>query len=469
MANPFYYDSPAKPNDFVGRARLVATIADNLCSLESKSHGIVGGRRFGKSSVLAALQRDLEQRLKTHLQQDFNVFPVSISLHKATSPMSANDMLGYLLHSIRQTTCGPKPPPPFRGGPLLDLGLPVYTGVSAPASFDDLESGIVDIIGGAYPVVGTLHLALLIDEVEAALDQPWTAGLFGNLRSLIYDSRVADYVRIVVAGSGRFLGSAEKGSPLLNVLEKWELEPLDAPAIRALTGKAQGLDGQVADEVLRQAGGHPFIAQYLLHHLWEIGNAQARQQDVLELADRFRDVDRANDVSLWWSSGLGQDGRLAYMALSQGSDWMSITEVRDAVADDEFQPARGLRALVCHGFAVHDGRWRKYSASGQLFRAWAEPLCQLLRQRMTQRAGMAVGQSLAPGAINTGGGAAVGGSATVGKDFIGRDQYINNYYLSGGAAQVALQADLAKSAKLRPIVEILEDALQPGRVQDAVL
>jgi len=370
MANPFYYDGPTKPQDFLGRTDLVRRLADNLCSGESKSHGIIGGRRFDKSSVLAALGHELEVRVHMARQDkdDLRVLPISLSLHQATQPASANDVLGFVLHSIRQACHGSKPAPPFTGGPLIDFDLPKYQDKVTPASFEELEAGVVDIISAAYKKLGLMHIALLIDEIEVALDRPWTASLFGNIRSLIYDSRVKDFMRIVVVGSGRFLSASATGSPLLNVLETWRLQSFDEPAMGTLLAKAQGMSAQTAEAVVRQSGGHPFIAQYLLSHICDQGLDRVTPNDVYKFADQFRDEDRMEDLDVWWSVGLGENGRLAYCALCSTSDWMSVADVRNSVSVPDFQAARGLQALIYHGVAIRDANGRRYRVSGDLFR-----------------------------------------------------------------------------------------------------
>jgi Effector-associated domain 7 len=448
MANPFYYDVPAKPGDFVGREILVRRISDNLCSNESRSHGVVGGRRFGKSSVLNAIYRELETRLIAAQADDLHVIPINISLHRVTQPVAANVVLGFLLHSVRDATHGRRLPPPFSSGPIIELGLPEYKNGPESCDFDNLENGLIELIATAYQHIGNLRVVLLIDEIETALDRPWTASLFGNMRSLIYDSKVKDFVRIVVAGSGRFLGASEKGSPLLNVLEKWQLEPLDRAAIRLIVLKAEGLSDAAADEIVNQSGGHPFIAQYLLYHLCNSDLESVTPDVVQSVVNRFCDVDRLEDLRLWWSIGLGEHGRLAYLALSStpSNEWMSIADVRNQIGLPDFEPARGLQSLVYHGFATHNGRG-KYQITGELFRTWAKTTCESIRRELRAA-------HFAP-SVTTGGGAAILGAATIGRDMIGRDYIINNYYAAGGIAETAIQTDLAKATKLRPILDIL--------------
>jgi len=53
MKNPFHFNRPTRPENFVGRQAIVEQIADDLCDWEGESYGIVGGRRFGKTSVLS--------------------------------------------------------------------------------------------------------------------------------------------------------------------------------------------------------------------------------------------------------------------------------------------------------------------------------------------------------------------------------------------------------------------------------
>jgi len=62
--NPFRFNRPVSPDLFLGRTCLVQEMITDLADYQGDSHGIISGRRFGKSSVLL--------RLREHLLKDLD-------------------------------------------------------------------------------------------------------------------------------------------------------------------------------------------------------------------------------------------------------------------------------------------------------------------------------------------------------------------------------------------------------------
>ena len=203
---------PTRAEEFVGRHSIVEEVAVELCSLSGRnSYGIVAGRRAGKSSLLIALEDNLLKRLKTAENMDLHVLPILFSL-KNLQFDNPTDIFGFALHKLRIATSGAKKAPPFSGQPTV-LNGPLYSEHNAkPAILQDLEAAIEQVITTAYTSLGLARVVFLIDEMDEVLEMPWTSTLFGNLRSVIYDGPVRDFVRLVVAGSGRYLEVDEKTS-----------------------------------------------------------------------------------------------------------------------------------------------------------------------------------------------------------------------------------------------------------------
>ena len=158
-----------------------------------------------------------------------------------------------------------------------------------------------------------LRLILLLDEVESVIPHPWSQSLFNQLRSLIYDSPLADTVKLVLTGSAQVVQVREEGSPLLNAVKIVHLEPLPQSSVCELATRGGRLDTQVAEAVFLQSGGHPFIAQYLLHYLWAMGFHEATVPDTERFARQMRQI-RSGDFHDWWMS-VGDGGRQAYVTL----------------------------------------------------------------------------------------------------------------------------------------------------------
>jgi hypothetical protein len=146
------------------------------------------------------------------------------------------------------------------------------------------------------------------------------------------------------------------------------LEALEEKDILKIINLASDVPADVAKAVLEQCGGHPFLAQYLMHHLWEYGTSKATEATVATLANRFIS-ERYTDLKKW-QLDIGTPGQLAYRVLAEANSWLTLAQVRRLVNTPEFDIQRWLTTLCYHGFAIHDDNWSSYHVSGELFKEW---------------------------------------------------------------------------------------------------
>lgn len=371
--NPFRFNQPTPPDRFVGRREIVARIARDLYDLSGDSYAVVGGKRFGKSSLLRVLEDELVQYLtgtKLISAEDKDVdivLPVSISLKALEQRTSYSDVLGIMRHRLKKATSGVKSP--LFKEPLLEL-FPEYTApTSSPASFGELQLAIRKVVEAAFEDYGLVRVVFLTDEMDEIVGYEWTDEALGKLRSLVYDSSVRRYVRLILAGSGGYLRVDEKGSPLFNAVTGVFLESFSQQGIQELLNQAEGIKRDVASEVVRQAGGNPFILQYLLHYLCKEGFASVTLETVRAKVRHFKH-NRLEDLDGWWLA-IGEEGQQIYHLLAQSKAWMTHSDLRKAASDPNLQVERGLKTLCYHGIVSHDGTYNKYRVSGKLFQDWA--------------------------------------------------------------------------------------------------
>jgi hypothetical protein len=371
--NPFRFNKPTPPDRFFGRRDIVVKIARDLYNISGDSYAVVGGKRFGKSSLLLALEDDLLKCLAgTELinieDKDFDaVVPVFVSLKALEQHTSYSDVLGMMRHKLKMATSGSKSS--LFKEPLLELFPEYAETTSSPASLGELEAEIRKVIETAFEVMGLVRIVFLIDEMDEIVDCEWTDDVFGKLRSLIYDSSVRNYVRLILAGSGGYLRVDEKGSPLFNAVTGAFLEPFSQAGIQELLDQVESISPDVVSEVVKQAGGNPFILQYLLHYLFEEGFAFTNPDTVRAKVRHFKHH-RLEDLEGWWMA-IGKEGRYIYYLLAQARDWMTHSDLREAASDPDLELGRGLKTLCYHGIVSHDGTYQKYRVSGSLFQDWA--------------------------------------------------------------------------------------------------
>ena len=160
-----------------------------------------------------------------------------------------------------------------------------------------------------------------------------------------------------------------QGSPLLNAVKLKHLEVLPKTSIVELIQRGNSLPDVVMNAICQECGGHPFIAQYILAGLWQLGKVDVTQNHVDEISHQMR-LERNADFSDWWHS-LGDSGQRAYSVLSDTKDNEAHeTELLRELQGTEQLPSEGLSALCYHGLVVYDRNARSYRVTAATFQKW---------------------------------------------------------------------------------------------------
>jgi len=370
--NPFHYLLPVSPEDFVGRWPLVKSIAQDLTLNDGDSHAIIAGRRCGKSSILNAIVYQLHMP-ETKDKGYWITLPISFDFKSgADSFKSVEAIYVHLLRDIyRRVVVGTSPQLIEAWPETIRLVASQFLNLTEEKAISmyDFEEALGYIFKQLDIADQRVRLVLFLDEIDDALERPWTQALFSQLRFLIYSSENRSRIKLVVTGSSRFLSQVStSGSPLWNVLKTHYLDPFDETGFEELTAKANDLPKEAETEIWLQSGGHPFLAQYLLHHLWDEGISQATSRSVEELAARFL-AEQVNDIE-GWARAIDVGGLEAYRILASINDWVSEHEILRAIDKPSINVKRGLMALCYHGFVLHDRGWSNYRRFGNMFKKW---------------------------------------------------------------------------------------------------
>lgn len=367
--NPFYYNPPVQPSDFVGRWDQVDTIVRLLTASRAASCAIIGSKRFGKSSALRAIEYRLLNRWQNLKSGERHVLPCVVDFKRCKNE---NEETVYA--SILRALYGELARKKELVFPLTDTDLHTLVKDKPKAvSFDDFEETLGNLCLTIENCVGSFRLILLLDEGEFVITHPWSETLFSNLRSMIYDGPYTDQIQLVLTGSTRVIQVREKGSPLLNAVDLFFLQALPSQAIQELIERAGKVPEEMCPIIQAKSGGHPFVAQYLLHHLWEADVKQATGDLIEQISTKLRQT-RGLDMQGWWEA-VGESGKRAYALLVQEDTWPESEWVHENTLLEKLQGTtqpldQALTGLCYHGLAIRDESLQRYRAVNTLFRDW---------------------------------------------------------------------------------------------------
>lgn len=361
--NPFNYTMPVSPVNLVGRWNLIHEICADLSNQgNANSWAIIGGRRFGKSSLLQAIAAHLtEQNSKLDVG---NVFPIVINLARCTNK-TKEDIFFCILKEIQSTL--------EKDLSLADcISSSHLTGLT-PSSMSEydyhkFEKVLVDMVRRLENIFGLVRMVLLLDEVENIVDSNWSEELFNQLRSLITDSCLKKIVKLVLTGSTRVVNLRQACSPLFNSVILRYLESIPSTDIEELIARAGAVPMTAREAIQQQCGGHPFIAQFLLHYLWKQDPSKATSVQISRLARAMRQ-ERSGDFYGWWNA-ISESGRLAYPLLIEAQDWINERSLLTRIRNHTPPLDQGLSALCYHGLIVRNADGDQYRMAGTLFRDW---------------------------------------------------------------------------------------------------
>jgi len=362
--NPFYYTLPVQPSDFIGRWPLVKKISADLCGPRADSWAIIGGRRFGKSSVLKAIELQLIKQLVNCSKGDRHIFPLIVDI-KGSATETERNVYGRIVKLLYKL---------FHRRDIFEVDLPAVcfgnVGKSEVISFFQLEDVLENLIDYFEKEFGPLRLVLLLDELETITPFRWCETLFNNLRALIYDGPLSNSVKLVLTGSTRVIQVRHTGSPLLNMVKIEHIKSFSSTDMEKLITRDGTISKEVGRAVKDQSGGHPFIAQYLLHHLWKknTGLKNTTLVQVEQIAKKMRQA-RTTDLRGWWEA-IGEGGQRAYAVLTKANKWIEEQTLLTQIRSITQQPDLEIEALCYHGLVKYDPSGQQYRAVGKLFHDW---------------------------------------------------------------------------------------------------
>jgi hypothetical protein len=358
QTNPYNFTRPVTdPRKFFGRSWLVDKIVNGLTSGNACSYAIYGGRRSGKTSLMRMVERRLNDRL------DNGLLPIVLPLYmdlQFDPPSSTADFFQRLIHRLIE----------WQSSVVGSLdSLPAIRPADPAPSFAE---AFKELYHRAQPVVGSLRLALLVDESEHLHRPQWAYGLEDNLRALLSNvPGVSGHLGLVMTGGVDFyndMAVKTEGSPLRNVLdEEILLSPCSETDMIQMASKPteEKLPENAVYEVCQQAGGHFFLGQFILRYLWDEGLENVDAELVNEIAISFSEKRRDYES---WVEAIGIDGVRVYQYLATNEGKHSRQKINATLKMNLLEIRRALDKLYFHNLICCDGN--QYTYRGEMFRHW---------------------------------------------------------------------------------------------------
>jgi len=364
MHNPYNYHVAVRDDAmFFGREKMLTRLISGLSAPVPLSAAIFGGRRSGKTSLLSKLGRMLGGDARAAGGRRF--IPCSLDLQRGRPLTCSDDFFLWVLEELGETLELQRG---LERGVLVDALQTCYRSEAARGPVDAFVRAFrsLDIQGER------IRLVILVDEAEGILTVEWGDDLRPNLRALLSNSPIVEDVALIMAGSTQmYTKVTEHDSPLENILDRYPLPTLSREATLALAREPNEgrLSMEAAEEVWRQTGGHPCMAQYILHELWgDLGDATV--EDVQDVAETFDDRTRHFAT---WTGTLGATGNDIYRFLTEQSTSVTYSAIRQRFSEMASTLLQStLDALYYHGL-IHchgRGRGRKYQIAGRMYRDW---------------------------------------------------------------------------------------------------
>lgn len=357
--NPYNYNLPVSPDMFYGRNENVETLINQLTAVPGDSIALIGGRRMGKTSILEALMRHLDD---LQIEPKNKLIPISIFLDFSGEGVeSPHDFFNRIIEEMEYKLFDViEPDNSINFARIMEKAPP------GPAFRRLLESWGRAVL---HKRSIRLRFILLLDECEQIVEQTWVTDLYGALRYLLVGQSTRPLMKVVMTGSHRFLTQVRQtGSPLRNILQYHRLQAFDEDSTRALITEPTEtkLDETIVAAILSESGGHPFLAQYLMHNACEQDLSTIKVEDLRCFADEF--PQGRSDFSDWLN-GLGASGLLAYKTLAQAQDPKQEADIRRLLPVVPPDIGQALDALCYHGLVIHD-QTGVYRISANMFLRW---------------------------------------------------------------------------------------------------
>lgn len=340
------YNCTKPGNLFVGYERLLQQLLNGFRN--DNSFALIGGRRCGKTSLLFQLQKELQKA-------DFE--PLRLLPKYLDIQGVGKVTCEILFKTVYSLTVEDTEAEPWQPGnseePYQDFLRYMYKA----KPFLDKKYGSDWVV------------ALLVDELDAAVNLLPDDQFFQNLRNLLMASTFHRHFRLVASGVNNLSKLISSGSSPLNNLRVKYLNTLTLKQAMQLLyfGFPEDFDDDLEQMLFRITGCHPYLLQGLLEKLWN--SKKNLDKNYLKLCVREFLLEH-NDFQRWLAA-FGPAEHAVYQILSKTPDgYMHLRDIRTNL-ESTLKPQldNALQTLSYHG-VIDDSEPDEPQIAGTMFRDW---------------------------------------------------------------------------------------------------
>lgn len=349
MENPFKFGTIVEEEYFTDRVKEVAYIRQFL---DSPNHLVlISPRRFGKSSVVAKVLRQIDRKsLTVNMQNVTSVSDLSAKLLRQFFKIHPLERVRHLVSHFRII-------PTVSTNPVTGaIDVTFQPGIDGVTAIEDT----LTLIERAHS--DDDRLVIVYDEFQDIHDI--APGLDRQLRAMMQEQKHVNYILLGSQESMMTDIFENKKSPFYHFGQMMRLSKLPRDDFfsyleQRLAPVFAERSGELADSILDYTACHPYYSQQLAANVWQVGMLQPETQDVLSTAIENIVTAHALDYERLW---MGQNRTNRWILQRLATEMPLLTgEQRTSTIYS------ALKRLQKEGYVIYSD---KYEIEDPFYRQW---------------------------------------------------------------------------------------------------
>ena len=349
MENPFKFGTIVDDEYFTDRVNEVAYIRQFL---DGPNHLVlISPRRFGKSSVVAKVLRQIDRKsITVNMQNVTSVTDLSAKLLRAFFKIHPLERVRHLVSHFRII-------PTVSTNPLTGaIDVAFQPGMDGVTAIEDT----LTLIERAHS--NDDRLVIVYDEFQEIHDI--APRLDRQLRAMMQEQQHVNYILLGSQESMMTDIFENKKSPFYHFAQMMRLSKLPRDDFfryieQRLSGVYPECSSELANSILDYTACHPYYSQQLAANVWQVGMLQPETQDVLGAAIKNIVETHTLDYERLWM-GMNRTNRWILQRLATNDSLMTGEQRTSTVYS-------ALKRLQKEGYVIYSD---KYEIEDPFYRQW---------------------------------------------------------------------------------------------------